>query len=124
VAASIRRSSDVVGSTTTLDGQTVTIVGVAPASLRFPATAEFWQPLIFKPRDLAPGARGAQWVQVLARLKPTVSAGQATIALQTVADSLATEFPQTEKTRRCPLFRCTSGLFAAFARPWWRYSAR
>jgi len=88
---------DVVSSTTTLDGRTVTIVGIAPASLRFPATAEFWQPLIFKPRDLAPGARGAQWVQVLARLKPTVSAGQATIALQTVADSLATEFPQTEK---------------------------
>ena len=88
---------DVVSSTTTLDGQTVTIVGVAPASLRFPATAEFWQPLIFKPRDLAPGARGAQWVQVLARLKPTVSAGQATVALQTVADSLATEFPETEK---------------------------
>ncbi len=60
---------DVVSSTTTLDGQTVTIVGVAPASLRFPAAAEFWQPLIFKPRDLAPEARGAQWVQVLARLK-------------------------------------------------------
>ncbi len=88
---------DVVSSTTTLDGQTVTIVGVASASLRFPATAEFWRPLIFKPRDLAPGARGAQWVQVLARLKPTVSAGQATIALQTVADSMATVFPDTEK---------------------------
>ncbi len=88
---------DVVSSTTTLDGQTVTIVGVAPASVRFPATAEFWRPLIFKPRDLAPGARGAQWVQVLARLKPTVSAGQATIALQTVADRLAAEYPQTER---------------------------
>ena len=88
---------DVVSSTTTLDGQTVSIVGVAPASLRFPATAEFWQPLIFKPRDLAPGARGAQWVQVLARLKDTVSARQATTALQTVAESLAMEFPQTEK---------------------------
>jgi putative ABC transport system permease protein len=86
-----------ISSETTLDGQTVTIVGVAPASLRFPATAEFWQPLIFKPRDLAPGARGAQWVQVVARLKEKVSAGQATIALQTVADSLATEFPDTEK---------------------------
>ena len=40
---------DVVNSTTTLDGHDVTIVGVAPASLRFPAAAEFWQPLIFKP---------------------------------------------------------------------------
>lgn len=89
--------SDVVNSTTTLDGKTVTIVGVAPESLRFPAAAEFWQPLIFTPRDLAPGARGAQWVQVVARLQPSVSASQATIALQTMADHLATDFPQTEK---------------------------
>ena len=36
-------------------------------------------------------------MQVLARLKDTVSPGQATIALQTVADRLATEFPETEK---------------------------
>jgi hypothetical protein len=69
----------------------------APQTLRFPASAEFWQPLIFSPRDLAPAARGAQWVQVVARLKDTVSPGQATTALQTVADRLATEFPQTEK---------------------------
>ena len=75
-------------STTTLDGHDMTIVGVAPAALRFPAAAEFWQPLIFNPRDLAPAARGAQWVQVLARLKDTVSPGQATTALQTVADRL------------------------------------
>jgi putative ABC transport system permease protein len=88
---------DVVNSTTTFDGHHVTIVGVAPATLRFPATAEFWQPLILKPHDLAPGTRGAQWVQVVARLKDTLSASQATTALQTVADRLATEFPQTEK---------------------------
>jgi putative ABC transport system permease protein len=88
---------DVVNSMTRLDGHDVTIVGVAPAAVRFPAAAEFWQPLIFSPRDLAPAARGAQWVQVLARLKDTVSPGQATTALQTVADRLATEFPETEK---------------------------
>ena len=88
---------DVVNSATTLDGHDVTIVGVAPAALKFPAAAEFWQPLIFRPHDLVPAARGSQWVQVLARLKDTVSAGQATTALQTVADRLATEFPQTEK---------------------------
>ncbi len=88
---------EVVNSTTTLDGHDVTIVGVAPAALKFPAAAEFWQPLIFSPRDLAPEARGAQWVQVVARLKDTVSPGQATTSLQTVADRLATEFPETEK---------------------------
>jgi putative ABC transport system permease protein len=89
--------SDVVNSTTTFDGHAVTIVGIAPATMRFPAAAEFWQLLVFKPRDLAPAARGAQWVQVMARLKDTVSPGQATAALQTVANRLATEFPQSEK---------------------------
>ena len=42
---------DVINSTTTLDGRAVTIVGVASADLKFPATAQFWQPLVFTPRD-------------------------------------------------------------------------
>jgi hypothetical protein len=61
---------DVVNSTTMLDGHRATIVGVAPATLKFPSAAEFWQPLAFTPRDLAAEARGAQWVQVLARFIP------------------------------------------------------
>ena len=32
-----------------------------------------WQPLVFSPRDTAVEARGAQWVQVLARLKGPLS---------------------------------------------------
>jgi predicted permease len=88
---------DVVNRTTTLDGHDVTIVGVAPADLKFPAAAEFWQPLIFEPRDFTPAARGKQWVQVLARLKDAVSPDQATTALQTVADRLAREFPESER---------------------------
>jgi putative ABC transport system permease protein len=66
------------------------------ADLKFPATAEFWQPLIFTPRDMSPDSRGAQWVQVLARLNTGVSPQQATTALQTVGRSLAREFPETE----------------------------
>jgi predicted permease len=65
--------------------------------VRFPATAEFWQPLIFSPRDLTPETRGAQWVQVVARLKDGGSPQQATTALQTVANRLALTFPQTER---------------------------
>ena len=89
-------SPDVVDSTTTLDGHVVTIVGVASADLNFPATAQFWQPLLFTPRDLSDESRGAQWVQVLARLKTNVSSGQATTALQTIGGNLAREFPETE----------------------------
>ena len=88
---------DVINSTTTLDGQAVTVVGVASPDVRFPATAEFWQPLIFTPHDLAPEARGAQWVHVLARVKDGVSPRQVTTALETVASRLALTFPGTER---------------------------
>jgi putative ABC transport system permease protein len=88
---------DVINSTTTLDGRAVTIVGVASADLNFPPTAEFWQPLVFTPREMSSESRGAQWVQVLARLESGVSAELATTALQTVGNSLAHEFPATEK---------------------------
>lgn len=87
---------DIISSTTTLDGRAVTIVGVASPNLTFPPTAQFWQPLIFTPRDMSPESRGAQWVQVLARLKIAVSPQQATIALETIGRSLAQEFPRTE----------------------------
>jgi putative ABC transport system permease protein len=88
---------DIINATTTLDGRTVTIVGVASADLNFPPTAEFWQPLLFTARDLSSESRGAQWMQVLARLKDAVSPQQATTALETVGRSLAQEFPATEK---------------------------
>ena len=89
--------ADVINQTTTLDGRAVTIVGVASAELRFPATAQFWQPLIFTPRDLSDEARGAQWVQVVARLKSAVSSQQATTALETIGRRLAQAFPRSEK---------------------------
>lgn len=88
--------TDVVNSTITLDGHSVSIAGVAPAEMNFPSTAEFWQPLVFTPRDLSNEARGAQWVQVLARLKTDVSIAQATTAMQTRVAGLAREFPRTE----------------------------
>ena len=87
---------DVVNSITTFDGHDVTVVGVASPDVKFPATAEFWQPLIFTPHDLAPEKRGAQWVQVLARLKDGQSPQGATTALETLAARLALTFPETE----------------------------
>src|SRR6516162_991285 len=45
---------DIVNSTATLDGHAMTVVGVASPDVRFPATAEFWRPLIFTPHDLTP----------------------------------------------------------------------
>ncbi|HYM25334.1 MAG TPA: ABC transporter permease, partial [Vicinamibacterales bacterium] len=88
-------SHDAVGATITLDGRACTIVGVAPPDVNLPAKAAFWQPLIFKPRDVDSNARGAQWITTIARVRPDVDITQAGAAVQTVASQLAAEFPRT-----------------------------
>jgi putative ABC transport system permease protein len=86
---------DAIGATVQLDGRKVTIVGVAPVEVKLPPTAEFWQPLVFSPHDVAPRSRGAQWVMAVARLKHGVVVEQANAALATVAARLAADFPNT-----------------------------
>jgi putative ABC transport system permease protein len=81
-----------IGTTIRLDGRARTIVGIAPGDVALPAKAEFWRPLIFTPADLAPRSRGAQWISVVARLKPDGDVAQSTAALQTVAARLAVEY--------------------------------
>lgn len=87
---------DVIDSTVSLDGQTVTIVGVASADLNVPATAEFWQPLVFTPRELSDASRGAQWVQALARVDAGSSLTQATTAMEIIGARLTSAYASTE----------------------------
>jgi putative ABC transport system permease protein len=86
---------DAIGATIRLDGRPRTIVGIAPGDVDLPAGAEFWRPLIFTPRDLAPASRGAQWISVVARLEPAGDVARSTSALQTVAAHLAAEYART-----------------------------
>ena len=82
-----------------MDGKPFTIVGVAPPDLHVPAGAEYWRPLVFKPRDVSDAARGAQWVGAIARLKPGVTLEQAKRRDGAVAARLAHDFPRTNKDR-------------------------
>ena len=82
-----------------MDGTPFTIVGVAPPDLNVPGGAEYWRPLVFKPRDVAAQARGAQWIGGIARLTPGVDLEQANSAMAIVADRLARDFPRTNKDR-------------------------
>ena len=91
--------ADIVGSTMRMDGKPFTIVGVAPPDLNVPAGADYWRPLVFKPRDVTNDARGAQWIGAIARLKPGVNLEQAKSAMAVVAERLARDFPRTNKDR-------------------------
>jgi putative ABC transport system permease protein len=88
---------DAVGSTLHMDGKPLTIVGVAGPEVKLPRKADFWQPLVFSAHDLAPQARGAQWVSAVARLKPDTGLTEANTALNTVSSRLATDYPRTNQ---------------------------
>jgi putative ABC transport system permease protein len=65
-----------IGQVIMLDGVPHRIAGVAPASFRFPVSAQLWTPLIMSPTRLH--QRGmAMGLDVVARLKDGVSAAQA-----------------------------------------------
>ncbi len=93
------RDPKVLGTTLLLDGGAFTIVGVAPPQFRLPGSAsEIWIPYTPAPADLLPTNRGVHQLQVLARLKPGVSRQQAQNEMQTVAQRLAHDYPNTNAT--------------------------
>ncbi len=83
-----------VGKTIALDGASYTIVGVMPATFSFGGRrTQFFAPLTFPPEYLK--ARGAHYLDVIARLKPGVSMDQARADVSGIAANLAKEYPRT-----------------------------
>ncbi|HET9481648.1 MAG TPA: ABC transporter permease, partial [Candidatus Polarisedimenticolia bacterium] len=90
-------SSDLVGGSLILDGQVHTVVGVMPASFRFPrfpTEADVWLPLGLDPNPGRWRSRGTSFLTIMARLKPGGSAENAQAAMISVAERLATEHPR------------------------------
>jgi len=91
--------ASIVNKTIQLDGHTVTIVGVMPASFHFPdREVEAWRPLAFSPDDLAENNRGSHFLNVIARLKPGVTPAQAQADLNTLTTRLTTEHSSTYRS--------------------------
>jgi putative ABC transport system permease protein len=88
---------NILGKALTLDGQPYSVIGVMPEGFQFPTRVELWLPSEFTPQDLGPGARGAHYLRVLARLKPGVSLGQAQAEMTGIANRLQEQYPKMNK---------------------------
>jgi putative ABC transport system permease protein len=86
-----------IGSSINLDKRTFTVVGIMPASFRFPALTEseqLWIPLVQDPLFGSwMNRRGGHWLQVTGRIKPGVSMTQVQAELDAIGAGLAKEFP-------------------------------
>src|ERR1700733_5287712 len=93
----------VVGKSVNLNGQPVTIIGVAPKP--FFGTFYIVDSEVYAPLGLFASSAGSvdiltdrtqRQLRVLAHLKPGVSMAQASASLQVIADNLARAYPQTD----------------------------
>jgi putative ABC transport system permease protein len=86
----------VIGRALTLNGESYTVVGVVPRSVRLPAFGNWrdqvWVPLAFSSEEAA--NRGDHFLEVIARMKPGVTLQKARTEMQTIAARLAQEYPK------------------------------
>jgi predicted permease len=80
----------VLGRTLVVDGEPRTIIGVMPEGFHFPLNEDLWLPL----RLTTDGQRGeGPTLEVFGRLNDGISARRARTELMTIADRLASEYP-------------------------------
>ncbi len=84
----------VVGRTIALNSQKYTIVGVMPASFRYPFQTQMWIPLDMDFKSWM-GQRGNHWVNAIGRLKPGVSLHRARADLKLISGRLEKAYPDS-----------------------------
>src|ERR1700683_3959762 len=89
---------DLIGQTIPLDGKSVTVVGVLPASFHFPFAQpepDVWLPRVFDPVALTPTMirTGASFLAVFARLQAGVSSAQSQEELDAINEAYVKDFP-------------------------------
>ena len=84
----------IVGRSILLNGDPYTVIGVLPGNSEFDRrAAELWIPLVFPPQV----ARDYHYLGAVARLKPGVSLQQAQAEMSTIAEGIATRYPDVKK---------------------------
>ena len=86
-------ATSVVGRRVTLGGESYEIVGVMPPSFRFPAPAvQMYIPYSTIPDQSIPRIRPVRIMNVVARMKPGVTVGQANAEMNAITRGLAAEY--------------------------------
>ena len=96
--------ASLVGKSITLDGNSYTVIGIAPAGFQYPGQTDVWVP----PYRLAPTlnermdptqVRGFGMLATVALLKPNVSLAQAASEMETITARLRQQYPETNNRR-------------------------
>jgi len=85
---------NVIGSSLTLDGESYTIVGIAPRGFAYPSWVKFWSPIVI---DTHQHRREDHYLRAIGRLKPGVTLSAAQAQMSTVGRRLAAAYPDSNQ---------------------------
>jgi putative ABC transport system permease protein len=93
---------NIIGKTIVLDQQPLTVVGVMPKGFRFfvahgsltSIPAEAWEPLVLSRDSWTPRGR---YMSAIGRLKPGATLAQAQSQMDSIAEGLEKQFPETDR---------------------------
>ena len=103
----------IVGSQIQLDGESYTLVGIAPPGFDFPVGSQVWAPLAFTAERAAD--RASRALTVLGKLAPDRSLADAQTELDLISRRLEQQYPDTNRARGAS--RGQPGLGARVAPP-------
>jgi putative ABC transport system permease protein len=85
----------IVGHDIKMDGRSILVAGVMPASFQFPEFAQMWTPMAWTDKEKA--VRGEHHSVVVARLKPGVDLKQAQAEMNTISSRLEQQYPEDNR---------------------------
>jgi putative ABC transport system permease protein len=89
--------ASIAGRKIEINQESYVVMGVIRPILEFRLASDVWAPIAFTPAELAANARGAQYIDVIGRLKPGVTLAQANAEFQTIASRLVHQYPDFYK---------------------------
>jgi predicted permease len=119
------RDPTILGHTVKLDEKPFTVIGVMPASFRFPfdgaplsEMADLWVPIAFEPDLLSPENRTREFgVGLIGRLKPGISKEQAQKDVENVATGFMQQYGYSGTVRVVPKAHAFAGRTVEKAKP-------
>jgi putative ABC transport system permease protein len=87
--------ASILGRKINFEGQSYTVVGVAPTNFRYPEWAQAWAPMAWTDKEKA--VRGEHHSAVVGRFKDGVSLMQAQAEMDAISTRLADQYPEDDK---------------------------
>jgi putative ABC transport system permease protein len=92
-------NANLVGQKVIVNGRDNTIIGIMPPGFAFPRRTEVWKPLWFPPEQFDQQRRGSRGLDVIGRLKLSVSLAAAQAEMDHLAARLTEQYPRNYESR-------------------------